>query len=198
MDTNYPSNSYTQRKAEEQKEEKHLEPVVAHDVQVRKKSIFKKFTDIFIAEDMSSIKSYIISEILIPGCKRAIISTVEMMLNGKGYSSNRRDRPVTTISYRDYYDKPSTKSEPVRNDYLDFEELIFAERGDAELVLDQMYDILREYKVVHVSDMFEISKQQAPYTGNRYGWTDLTMARVVPVRGGYAIKMPKAMPIDRA
>lgn len=198
MDTNYPSNSYTQRNKEEVKqEERHLEPVVAHDVQVRKKSVFQKFTNAFIAEDLNSVKSYVITEFLIPGIKRMFLSSLEMLLNGKGYSGSKKDKQVTSISYRDYYEREQRRAEPTRNDYLDFDDIIFEERGDAEYVLDQMRDALREYRVIRVSDMFELSRQASPYTGNRYGWTDISSARIVPIRGGFVIKMPNPMPIDR-
>lgn len=196
----YPANSYVSKKQAEEKktEEKHLEPVVKHDVQVRKKGMFQKFTDAFIAEDLNSVKKYVVKELLIPGLKRMFLSSLEMLLNGKGYSSNKKDRQITTVSYRDYYDRDPRREE-VRNDnYLDFDDIIFADRGDAEYVFDQMLDILRQYRVVRVSDMFELSRRPSPYTGNNYGWTSLDIARIVPVRGGFMIKMPRAIPIDRS
>ena len=159
MDTNYPSNSYNQRNKEEpNQEERHLEPVVSHDVQVRKKNIAQKFAKAFIAEDLNSVKSYVITDLLIPGIKKMFLSSLEMLLNGKGYSGSKKDKQVTSISYRDYYEKEQKQSESARNPYLDFDDIIFTERGDAEYVLDQMRDVLKKYRVVHVSDMYELSR----------------------------------------
>lgn len=194
----YPPNSYVSKKeAEPKPEEQKLEPVVKHQTQVRKRGAFQKFTDAFIAEDLNSVKSYVIKELLIPGIKRMFLSSLEMLLNGKGYSSNKKDRQTSYVSYRSYYDQ-DRREEPPRNDYPDnFEDIIFEDRGDAEYILDQLKDVLQRYRVVRVSDMFDLARQPSPYTGNRYGWTDLSLARVMPTRGGYMIKMPKAIPIDR-
>jgi hypothetical protein len=142
------------------------------------------------------VKSYVIKELLIPGIKRMFLSSLEMLLNGKGYSSNKKDRQVATVSYRDYYER-DRREDYSRSDYPDFEDIVFEDRGDAEYILDQLRDVLQRYRVARVSDMFELARQASPYTANRYGWTDLSMARVMPTRGGYMIKMPKAIPIDR-
>lgn len=192
----YPSNSFKSKQEKQEEKPVSLTPVVEHEVKVRKKGAMQKFADAFIAEDLSSVKTYVIKELLIPGIKRMFLSSLEMLLNGKGYSSNKKDRQVTTVSYRDYYEKEA-KRDSYRNDYLDFDDIIYQDRGDAEYVRDQMLDILRQYRVVRVSDMFELSRRPAPYTGNSYGWTDMTLARVVPVRDGYMIKMPRPIPIDR-
>lgn len=188
----YPSNSYTQKKEPEPVKE--LAPVVQHNVQVRKKTPLQKFADAFIAEDLQSVKTYVVKDLLIPGLKRMFLSSLEMLLNGKGYNRQKSQQAVTTVSYRDYYDKPKPQTPP--SDYTSFEDLIYEDRGDAEYVRDQMIDILNRYRVVRVSDMFELSKRPSPFTANRYGWTDMTLAKVIPVSGGYMIKMPRAMPLD--
>lgn len=193
----YPSNSYKSKGETEPKpEDRKIEPVVSHEVKTRKKGPMQKFADAFIAEDLSSVKSYVFKELLIPGIKRMFLSSLEMLLNGKGYSSSKKDRQITTVSYRDYYEQQK-KPTAYENVYLDFDDIIFEDRGDAEYVRDQMLDILQRYRVVRVSDMFELSRRPSPYTGNNYGWTDMTLARIVPVRGGYMIKMPRPVPIDR-
>ena len=191
----YPSNSYAS-KQETAPEDKKLTPVVQHDVKTKPRSLLQKFADMFGTKDFESVKDYAIKSWLIPGLKKGFISILNTWLNDDGYSS-KGGRNVTTVSYKDYYDQRNSVAEPKRNDYLDYDDIIFTDRGDAEYVLDQMVDLLKRYRVVRVSDMFELSKQSSPYTGMRYGWTDLTGARVIPIRGGFVIKMPRAIPIDR-
>ena len=59
-----------------------------------------------------------------------------------------------------------------------------------------MYDVIEQYEVVSVSDLYDMADLVAPHTGNRYGWTDLRNAEVIRVRDGYVIKLPRALPID--
>jgi len=195
----YPGNSYVSKSEEKQKEEVALTPVVTGDVQVRKKTVFSKIASKFFAEDITDVKSYVVNELLIPGLKRAFLNSLEMMLLGKGNQKPGTNNVVQSVSYRDYWDaKWNNQPKPAQNpaNYLEYDSLIYVNRGDAEVVLEQMQDILHKFHVVRVSDMFEISKKEAPYTGNRYGWTDLKSAIVIPVHGGYMIRMPKAMALE--
>lgn len=198
----YPGNSYVSKSNEKQKEEPQqaLAPVVTGDVQVRKKTVFSKIASKFFAEDITDVKSYVVNELLIPGLKRAFLNSLEMMLLGKGNNPKPgSSNVVDQVSYRDYWDAKYNQKKTVSqntNNYLEYDALIYVERGDAEVVLEQMRDILRQFHVVRVSDMFEISKKEAPYTGNRYGWTDLSSAMVIHVNGGYMIKMPRAMVLE--
>lgn len=196
----YPGNSYVS-KSEEKKttEEQALTPVVTGDVQVRKKTVFSKIASKFFAEDITDVKSYVINELLIPGLKRAFLNSLEMMLLGKSGNKPGVSNVVQQVSYRDYFDAKYNQPKPVQNgsNYFDYDNLIYVDRGDAEIVLENMRDILQKFHVVRVSDMYEISKKESPYTANRYGWTDLRTAMVVPVHGGgYMIKMPKAMALE--
>ena len=53
---------------------------------VKKKGEMKKFTDIFISEDVGSVKSYILMDVLVPAIKKAISDIVtngiDMILYG--------------------------------------------------------------------------------------------------------------------
>ena len=59
-----------------------------------------------------------------------------------------------------------------------------------------MDEMLDRFKVVTVLDMYDAAGKTAPYTADKYGWSDLREAKVVPVRGGYVVKLPRAYPID--
>lgn len=204
--SDYPSNSYRTKELEA-KEEKKLEPIVQNETAIKKRGPMQRFADAFIAEDLPSVKQYVIRELLIPGLKRMFLSSLEMLLNGKGYTSTK-DRQATSISYRDYYEKKTVPKETYRDMYPDFDNIIYMTKEDAEDIRIQLLDI-QKYQggVVKVSDMFELSRRPGPYTGNNYGWTGLTIGNMPivvirhafdnPPRDGYMIKMPKAVPIDR-
>ena len=201
VDLDYPSNSYT-NKPDKKEEERHYDPIVTKGTVVKKKSALQKFSDVFIAKDIKSVGNYVLKEMFIPGLKRMFLSALEMWLTGKSTSrgsssSSSSSSGITTVSYRNYYDEPRRRDTTIReSDYADFDRIIFTDRGEAEQVRDQLVDILKRYRVARVSDMFELSKQPAPYTSNRYGWTDLSSAHVVAVRDGYMINLPRAFPLD--
>ena len=196
---NYPSNSH---KAREEVAEKKVEKVVSGKTSTKKKSGIRKLSDTFLSEDVSNVKSYIFSEVLLPAAKKLVSDIVtngiDMLLYGeiknkKGNSSK--------VSYSRYYDDRRDRSRdyrsPVVRNNLDYDEIIFETRGDAEAVLDAMYDILNQYKVVSVAELYDLASITTHnYTCNNYGWIDLRGSSVVRVRDGYILKLPRALAID--
>lgn len=190
---NYAPNSHRSKQAAE--EEKKPEAMITGTAHVKKRNAVRRVADIFLAEDISTVCGWVLSDVIVPGFKRLLVSSVDMLLNGKKGSSQNRSSSVSTVSYRDYYDDRD-RSSSRKPEYFDYDEITYETRGDAELVLDQMRDILARFRVVRVSDMFDLSRMSSPYTGNRYGWTNLDSARIMPTRDGYVIKMPRALPLD--
>lgn len=64
-------------------------------------------------------------------------------------------------------------------------------RMDCEVVLDKMYDTLRDYKKVKVADYYEFAGFTPSVSDSKYGWTDLTGSDVVPCGDEYTIILPK-------
>ena len=50
-------------------ERRKVEKVVSGNVRTRKKGEINRFKDVFIAEDISNVKSYIVMDVLIPAAK---------------------------------------------------------------------------------------------------------------------------------
>lgn len=194
----YKSNSYKSK--EKEKAEKNVEKVVSGTVKTKKKGEIRKFTDVFISEDVSNVKSYVLMDVLVPAIKKAIsdiiTNGIDMILYGETNRSkhnNGGNRP----SYRSYYDERNSRDvrPQVRNVYS-FDDVILDNRADAEEVLDSMGDIIESYGVVSVADMYDLVGVSTNYTDNKYGWTDLRTAHVERDRnGGYYIKLPKALPL---
>lgn len=190
---------------EEQKaatqEPKKVEKVV-DGAKLKKKSSAAKLADVFIASDIKTVLGCVAADVLIPAAKKLIYDvgsrTLDMVLYGE--SRSRDSRSTDNISYRKYSDPRETRSrfdDPVRDrPRFDSDEIVFDTRGEAEKVLDHMIDIVNNYGIVSVSEMYELSNLTQPYTSNKYGWTSLRTADVVHVRDGYVIKLPKAKPID--
>ena len=71
------------------------------------------------------------------------------------------------------------------------DDLIIASRAEAEQVLDEMYELLDTYKQVTVADFYDMLGISSEFTDNKYGWTNLNGARVIRVRDGYRIDLPR-------
>lgn len=199
----YPANSHRSKElaTEGRSEERKVQKVVSGKVTTKKNEV-RKLTDIFISEDARNVKSYIFMDVLVPAIKKAISDIVtngiDMILYG-GSGSGRKSKPSSTVSYRSYYDSPRSGGSS-RNDVprsrFDYDDIVFESRGEAELVREQMVDIIERYGFVTVADMYDMADLTAPYTSNKYGWTNIRSAEAVRVRDGYILKLPKAMPID--
>ena len=193
---NYPSNSH---KAREEVAEKKVEKVVSGKTSTKKKSGIRKLSDTFLSEDVSNVKSYIFSEVLLPATKKLVSDIVTNGTNMLLYGEIKNKKGNSSkVSYSRYYDDRSRdyRSPVVRNNF-DYDEIIFETRGDAEAVLDAMYDILNQYKVVSVAELYDLASITTHnYTCNNYGWIDLRGSSVVRVRDGYILKLPRALAID--
>ena len=193
---NYPSNSH---KAREEVAEKKVEKVVSGKTSTKKKSGIRKLSDTFLSDDVSNVKSYIFSEVLLPAAKKLVSDIVTNGTNMLLYGEIKNKKGNSSkVSYSRYYDDRSRdyRSPVVRNNF-DYDEIIFETRGDAEAVLDAMYDILNQYKVVSVAELYDLASITTHnYTCNNYGWIDLRGSSVVRVRDGYILKLPRALAID--
>ena len=199
----YPANSHRSKElaTEGRSEERKVQKVVSGKVTTKKNEV-RKLTDIFISEDARNVKSYIFMDVLVPAIKKAISDIVtdgiDMILYG-GSGSGRKTKPSNNVSYRNYYESPrnsiSSRNDPQRSRF-DYDDIVFESRGEAELVREQMVDMIERYGFVTVADMYDMADLTSPYTSNKYGWTNIRSAEAVRVRDGYILKLPKAMPID--
>lgn len=56
--------------------------------------------------------------------------------------------------------------------------------------------VIAQYRFVSIFDLYELAGLDAPYTYDKYGWSDISTARVLSVREGYLIKLPRPVPVD--
>ena len=184
-------------------QDKKITPVVSGVAKTKKKSEVKKLTDVFVAEDISNVKSYVVMDVLIPAVKKAISDIVtngiDMILYGEAGHSKKHGT-ASKVSYGGFYKGERDRRDPRESRLrsgLDYDDIIFDSRGDAEAVLSAMDEIIERYKFVTVGDLYDLAQVSTNnYAINKYGWTDIRMAQVVRVRDGYMIKLPRALPLD--
>lgn len=196
-DMDYKSNSNKSREQRDAQPEKKMDKVVTGVVKSKKKSGFQKFASAFIPEDVESVKAYIMTDVIIPAVIDAIEDAVHIILRGESGRSSRRGS-ASKVSYRDYYRKENERNTSRRvSNGLDYDDIVFESRGDAERVLDAMDEALSQYGVVSVGDLYDLADiQTSNYAVNKYGWTNIRNAQVIRVRDGYLLKMPKCSPLD--
>lgn len=209
----FPSNSKTPRpQASPAKEEKVVESVVTNKVETRKKGLWKRFSSIFIGGDSRTVFHYIVNDVVLPQVKdmlsEAASQGVEKMIFGDSRPNRRPGvRPgVGPTNYTRYANRgnnplgragASESHRPVaqvRRQELD--DILLATRVEAEAVLERMYDLLREYEIVSVSDLYSIVGLTGTYVDNKWGWTDLQGSDIRRVRDGYIVELPKVESID--
>lgn len=202
---NYPDNSHSgkeQRQEAPAQAEKKLEKVVSNGVKTRKKSDVRKIAGIFVPEDAESVKSYIVMDVVIPGIKNAIADVVSIMLFGDpGRLGRGGGRGGSKISYQKYYrddrDDRRDYGRPRAAAGFDYDDILFETRGDADMVLDGIESAIANYGVASVADLYDLAGMTCrSYTANKYGWTDIRNAKVIRVRDGYIIQLPRTIQID--
>ena len=200
----YQSNSHASK--EQQKTnavpERKVQSVVSGSVKTRENKS-RKLTDVFISEDAANVKSYVVMDVIVPAFKKLVFDIftdgIEMILYGS--SGGRKSKSNgSKVSYRSYYDDKRDRRDdrPATRTRFDYDDIVYEYRRDAEAVYSQMLEILDNYQLVSVLDMYDLAGRgnEAPYTANRYGWTNLRNAEVKRVRDGFIIDLPKAMAID--
>lgn len=192
------SHKYKQDQKTEHTKKK-VEKVVEGKAKTKKKSGIHKFTDIFIHEDATSVKDYIIEDVVIPTAKDCIedmfTKGIRMLLRGETGARKGNGSYVSYSSYSRDRDRRDN-NRPRRSSRYDFDDVIVPSRGDAEHILECMDEIIDEYGMVTVADMYDLAGLSSEYTDNNYGWSNLRAASVTRANGGgYTIKLPKVSPI---
>lgn len=199
----YQSNSHKSKElATEAVTERRAKKVVTGTVKT-KKNEGRKIANMFISEDINSVKTYVVEEVIIPMIKNGIVEAgktfIEMIFLGSERGERRRTTLGDRVSYRRYYDDRNSiryDPSPIVSNKFDYKDIVLENRGDAESVLLEMRAIIKEYGIVKVGDLYDLIDEPAPHTAFNYGWTDLSRAAVKPVKDGYMLILPRAMAID--
>lgn len=204
VEVSYPSNA-NKRREEKDPEEKKIEKIVSGKVVRRKKPLSKRITGVFIGEDINSVGSYVVHDVLIPAAKSAISEMVqggiEMLLFGERRGDRtKRSQGRSYVSYdkasyrnvRDDRRELSSRSRATHN----FDDISLTTRGEAEEVLSHLVDLIIDYGQASVSDLYDLVGITGNFTDNKYGWTDLSSASVSRGRDGYLLNLPRTRLLD--
>lgn len=174
------------------KQKPEVKKVVKGKTSVKKQSEMSKIAGSIISEECKSIKDYAIYDVMIPVIKDTISQlvkgAVDMIFYGevKAGKGGRGGSGYSKVSYSDYYDKGSRRSDARRlPERVSYDNVSFESRDDALEVLDRMDEIVEQYGVVRVADLFEMAGMSGNGpTDHNYGWYSTKNASVERDRGG--------------
>lgn len=170
------------------------EPVVTNNVKTREKPIQRKVIDIFKLGYLSQMRDqfYKVDDYI----KRAT-SILDILLDGDTRHSGRRTNYNRISTGGSIISSNSTDdTRHVRKSRMDFREIVFESRGDAEEVLSGLSDLIKEYKQASVADLYDLCNITSSFADNKYGWEDLTSSSVKRVTDGYVLDLPRATVLD--
>lgn len=184
--------------SETQKPEKKALPVTTGTVTKKSKTLGQKFAEFFF-EDMTFKEAtrMFVNDRLLPDLKDGIYSLFDGFLETMFYGRVKPSRKSGSggssyTSYSSYSknDKPyrSTANRVANN----FDDIIFESRADADAVLEELCNMIEQYKEVSIGDFYDAANvSRNGFTDNNFGWTSLQGAYVSRGRGGWVINMPK-------
>lgn len=189
------------------------EKVVTGAVVQVQPSLWKKARNSLVAGDVGqSVWQFVVMDVLIPAAKNMVTDTVSMM--GDAISEGVRQAMFGDTQTRagsgrrtiiNYNRVPHRSSGPEYGTITpraraqhDFESVILATRGEAEVVLDRLRELIAEYDVATVEDFYDLVGITGDFPDNRWGWYDLRpgMATIRHVSGGYLLSLPRPKLID--
>lgn len=182
--------------------QKKVEKIVSGNVTVKKKSALAKMRDMFIAEDANKVGSYILMEVLVPSIKKAIVdiikSSADMIF---GTTGSKSSSSTTKYSYGGIpyvsYSTPNRKPEPsIARSQYEIGDITFENRADAEDVLSKMDELISVYGQASVADLCELVGTPYEYVANKYGWKNLHDAAPIRTANGFALRLPRSMPLE--
>ena len=194
MKTNYQSNS-KKSKINTVEDKNKVDKIVKGKVKTKKKN---SILASFINDDLQDIKKYIVEDVLIPTIKKTITdvvkNSIDMFFYGELSRSNRSNS--SRISYSSYYDRDREPRSRSRRNSLLIDDIVLESRAEAEEVLDRLDEMIEEFGMASVLNLYDLIGVTAPFTADKYGWTDIRNATAVRVRDGYLLKLPRVMPLD--
>lgn len=198
-------------KPKEEQKQPETRPVV---IEQQNESELKKIFKEFISDDVKDIKKNLISRVIIPSTQKLVVDIVNNSVNWlffgiKGNTVNRVNTPYQMMSgtsrvYTPYQNASTQNRQPVNNNAstgaFTFTSYPFDTRGEAEVVLAGLQDIIYQGKLARLSNYKILARRQKELsnTDENWGWRNLDNVGVELLGDGYYyIKFPNVEDLTR-
>lgn len=205
----YQGNTRKEREkvTETPKPDKKVERVITTEVVRKPKTISRKFKDVFFGGDAKQAARYISTDVLLPALRNLIVDMTSKGIERIVYGDTRRRIPYQRTDYTSRYyvnnpltqrpmpmdprDRANLPDQPrVRQNRHEMNDIILTSREEADLVLERLNDILENYQVVSLADLYVLLGLETSFIDNKWGWTYLNNATVRQIRQGYLLELP--------
>lgn len=93
------------------------------------------------------------------------------------------------------YSRSTTKArKPVGNNRV--ANIVLTDRREVSNIIDKLQDIIDQYEVATVADLYTLVGLPSKYVDNDWGWSDIGSPRTVRVDGGFQIVLPDPVFLD--
>lgn len=209
----FPANSQKAKAPRPSAEPRQVERVTTAEATQRKAPLGRKFKEVFVGGTMKGAIEFMIVETVIPAIQDTMIEAfqggVERLIRGDRHGRRRTIGPspyadVGRVNYQGMSTSSATRpsgtqllSQQSRTRHS-FGDILIQDRTEARETLDQMYELLSRSGVVYVHDLYEMTGIPASHVDYKWGWTNLSGSRVVPMRGGkgYLLDLPEPKQFD--
>lgn len=191
---------------------KEIEPIeLSGGVIKRRKSLGARFKQTFMGGDFRTAAMYVGAAVLIPALKNLIYDMInegsrrviydDPSARGRrghaGYSTHTNyNNPMSRERLPDpRYPSNDPRSRPSQGERYRVETLLFTNKDDADNVLERMMDVIDQYKVIGVDDLYQMLGWQSTYVDSKWGWTNLVNSNIRQTREGFIVELPDPEPI---
>jgi hypothetical protein len=210
----YPSNN------KKRPEPKKIERIVEGKVVRREKSLGKKTKEFLFGADARENMRLAWLNVLVPGAKDIVFDygkeLLERRLFGESKYGGSRRTNQSSLGYgapghiqytssnnrysqntpRDSHREDSRDISDRGRSLFNFDEIILQTRVEANETINQLFELVANYEVASVADLYKMLGIIPKHTDQKWGWMDLRGASFSRVHGGFLLDLPKPVPID--
>lgn len=195
-------------------EKKQVKQITVGKVTRRKKTLGKRIVETFGGSDAQSVGSYILSDVLLPAAKDMVADAVSQGIEKMLFGEARGRRGRTSSSSRPgsgpyraydsyspnsrYAVNPGNRREEPRREMSrrsrsihNFDEIVLDSRAEATEVLDNLQNLINQYEVATVADLYSMVGVTGDFTDEKWGWFNLEDSEIRHSRGGYLLDLPR-------
>lgn len=193
-----PSNSHNS------KQSRQIKPVAQARIEQKSRGL-RRLKGALVAETGRALFDYILYDIVVPNLKDALAAAVNRALfgDGRGYqvaprsTSHRTDYTAYSRGHSDgsVRDPRRDLSPRVKNQH-NFDEVVFNDRAEADLVLERLMDLIDAYGIATVADFYDLAGISTDHPDHNWGWERLGSAAIRRTRAGYILDLPRPVTIE--